>query len=109
MSVYVTSNILFASDQSSIAETAASLVSAPGAGFKIRVDMVYISSEADNEVSLDDDAGLVWEQYVQGRSGQTSQGGGKGLFDCAENDPLTYTSTVATELFIAVRYSIIPV
>ena len=96
-----------ASDAQSSAQTDTVFVPAPGAGNVIIIDSVYVSTDTAQTVSFESSTGsLKWRQYVAVEGGHLSSY--RDLFQCNVNETLTYTSSAAGNVFVAVSYRIAP-
>lgn len=95
----------FASDSQSTAQTDKQLVAAPGAGKRIVVQSIFVSTDTAQTVSLESGTStLKWRQFAAANGGHTHAG--KPSFECDENAALTYTSSAAGNIFVAVHYEI---
>jgi len=96
----------FAQDQQSTAQTDTSLVGAPGANRQIVVKHVFVSADTAMTVTLESgNSSRKWEQYVSANGGHIAVDE-TGVFSCDANEALTYTTDVAGEVFVQVRYEI---
>ncbi len=93
-------------DDQSTAQTDTELVAAPGANKQIIVDSVYVSTDTRQTVSFESGTStLRWKQYAAADGGHLSSY--RNLFVCDANDALTYTSSAAGNIFVAVSYRIV--
>jgi hypothetical protein len=94
----------YARDQESSAQTNTSLVVAPGAGKQIVVKSMTISTAGAQTVLVESgNSTLRWEIYMPATSTETFFDPA-GLFRCAGNEALTYTTTASAAFSISVRY-----
>ena len=92
------------SDSGGSAQTDTELVAAPGANRQVVVHSVYISSDTADTVTLESSTGnLRWRQYVAANGGSIAESE-RGLFRCAANESLTYTTGTTSNVFVSVRY-----
>ncbi len=95
----------FASDDQSSAQTDTSLVAAPGASKRIIVDAVFVSTDTQQTVSFESgNSTLKWRQYAAANGGHLASY--RNVFECDGNEALTYTSSAAGNVFVAVAYHI---
>lgn len=97
----------FRDDSGGSAQTDTSLVAAPGANRQIVVHSLYISSDGAETVTVESGTGnLRWRADLAATSQTVSAESERGLFRCAANEALTYSTTTTTNVFISGRYSI---
>lgn len=99
-----------ANDVQSSAQTDTELVAAPGAGKQIAVTSLYVSTDTAQTVSLESgNSTLMWRQYCGANGGGLLSSGehNHGLFRCAENEALTYTSSASGNVFVHVTYRVV--
>ncbi len=95
----------YASDDQSSAQTDTVLVAAPGANTHIVVDSVFVSTDTQQTVSFESGTTtLKWRQYAAANGGHLVSY--RNVFECDGNETLTYTSSAAGNVFVAVKYHI---
>ena len=94
----------YARNQSAVAETDTVLVAAPGANRQIVVKSLTVSNTTAQTVLIESSTGnRRFELYMPATDTKTFVDPA-GLFRCAANESLTYTTTAAAAFFISVRY-----
>ncbi len=95
----------FVNDDQSTAQTDTSLVAAPGAGKYVVVDSVFVSTDTQQTVSFESGTStLKWRQYAAANGGHLASY--REMFECDVNEALTYTSSAAGNVFVAIKYHI---
>jgi hypothetical protein len=96
---------VYARDKQTVAQTDKSLVAAPGANRQIEVLAVVISVGAAMTVTLESGT-TDWraEFYLPANATVVLPAGESAYFRCAVNAALTYTSSAAGAVSVAVQY-----
>ncbi len=95
----------YVSDDQSSAQTDTVLVAAPGANKYVIVDSVFVSTDTAQTVSFESGTStLKWRQYAAARGGHGLSY--RNIFECDGNEALTYTSSAAGNVFVAIEYHI---
>lgn len=98
----------YARNLTGAAQTDTELVAAPGAGRQIVVEAVYATTDgvAGDQITFESSTtNLRWRIYLEA-NGSEYYTDEEGLFRCADNESLTYTTTGANDAFVSVEYQI---
>ena len=96
----------FATLSVAAAQTDTVMVAAPGAGKKVVVQQIFVSSDTAQKVMLESSiATEIWAQYVGANGGAVvPYSSPRGWAECALNESLTFTSAAAGNVFFSVGY-----
>jgi len=93
----------------STAQTDTALIAAPPTGERIKVRSVFVSSDTAMTVTIEEGSTTLWRQYVAASGGSMAPPAVLPWFESPTTaTAMTYTTSVAGNVFMAVAYEVGP-